>query len=236
MPGGRIDILGDPSRAIMPLQIPDVTAGTFQQTLNTIFDNSQKTTGATDYSMGVNRGSLNQTATGITQLALSANRRMDNMIFELVNEGLKPLVRSMMIMPQQFMTNKQMVKNKAYSIYEEIYPEDILDFDAEMEIRDTTITNKELIGNLYIQLLNVLAPYANAGIVNIKEIIRLALSNIPEAEKYATAIVSQEQPQIPQQPQGTSGIGSPIAGMAGVQGTPAINPQAIMAQMAGMGA
>jgi hypothetical protein len=135
-PGGKVPVVGDPSKVIMPLPFFTPSPGDYQilEVYKMLVEN---TSGVSDfYSKGVGSPSNNKTATGISSVMNESNFRFKMFIRNLELEILQPALTMCASMVQQYITDPMEFQitgeNPAIKKWVVMQPEELigtLDFD-----------------------------------------------------------------------------------------------------------
>jgi hypothetical protein len=139
-------------------------------------DRTERRTGVTAYSQGLDADSLNKTARGI-QAIMSQSQKKIRLIARILADGLKPLIRHFVAMNQQFLDQKIDLRLLNQSI---TYDPALMDFeydlipavglgtgDREQEMQDTQFNLDMLLGNF--QLLYEMGLINQVGVFNAFE-------------------------------------------------------------------
>lgn len=105
VPGGKIGVVGDPSKVVMPLPFFTPSAGDYQimEVYKMMIENAS---GVSDfYSKGVGSPTNNKTATGINSVMNESNFRFKLFIRNLELEVLQPILTMCASMVQQYITD-----------------------------------------------------------------------------------------------------------------------------------
>lgn len=136
-------------------------------------------TGVTRYSQGMDASSLNDTATGITQIMSAAAKRTELLARVLAETGMKDLYKACVQMNIDYFDAE--VNMKINNKWQMIRPEDIDGkFDVNVEVGSSTGTKdmqyqqKVQMLNIYGMLANILGPNTQAifTVDNVKNMIR----------------------------------------------------------------
>lgn len=164
-PGGKVPVVGDPSKVIMPLPFFTPAAGDYQilEVYKMMVENAS---GVSDfYSKGMGSPTNNKTATGINSVMNESNFRFKMFIRNLELEVLQPILSMCASMVQQYIT-------------------DPMEFQVTGENpgikKWVTLMPEELIGTLDFDL--VAANYASNRIVRQRNL--LALFNLASQSPF----------------------------------------------------
>lgn len=156
VPGGKIGVVGDPSKVVMPLPFFTPAPGDYQilEVYKMMIENAS---GVSDfYSKGVGAPAGNKTATGISNVMQESNYRFKMFIRNLELEILQPALTMCASMVQQ-------------------YIKDPMEFQITGEFPSikkwVTMTPEELIGTLDFDL--VAANYASNRIIRQRNLLAL---------------------------------------------------------------
>lgn len=159
-----VRVSGDPSQAVKwapiePLQ-PQVFA--FLENLQSLKENR---TGITRYNQGMDSGSLNKTATGITQIMNASNQRLELIARMFAETGVKQLFRHMVKMNQMFITEETFIR--VTDQRKPIMPDDLEGtIDITVNVGVAAGTKQQQFSNL--QLLYQMYPQViKAGIADV---------------------------------------------------------------------
>jgi len=137
VPGGKVSVVGDPSKVIMPLPTHTPAPESFA-IMDTYKGMIEMGSGISDfYSKGLGAPTGNRTATGINSIMNESNFRFKMFIRNYEVDVLQPLLKMVSIMIQQFVTEPEEVlitKNQQSGIpkYYQVRPEELIgsfDFD-----------------------------------------------------------------------------------------------------------
>jgi hypothetical protein len=164
-PGGKVPVVGDPSKVIMPLPFFTPAAGDYQilEVYKMMIENAS---GVSDfYSKGMGSPTNNKTATGISSVMNESNFRFKMFIRNLELEILQPILTMCASMVQQYVT-------------------DPMEFQITGEYPSIkkwiTLQPEELIGTLDFDL--VAANYASNRVVRQRNL--LALFNLASQSPF----------------------------------------------------
>jgi hypothetical protein len=198
VPGGKVGVSGDPSKAVFPL--PNFTPNNNDYQLLELYKGQiELATGISDfYSKGVGGPGANSTATGISSIINESNYRFKLFIRNLELDVLQPLLEMCAMNCIQFMTDQQeMLVTEAPAMipkYVTISPEQIVgafqfDLVAANYATNETVRQRNLMALAGLMQEN---PY-----INQFEATKLLLKTfkIPE---YISLLKSEQQVQMEQ--------------------------------------
>jgi len=215
----------DISKATAPIGHSDIGRQTFNDVFEFLNRHKAETSAANDFNIGASPKSA-RTATEINQVTGGANMRFTNDVFTFTQTGFQPLLRSIAILAQQFMDQTRIFRIRDSKHQFNIDPRNIQG-EYDFELHDSTVSNKDVQSQLYINLLGVMAPYVQAlgpeASGSIRTILRGFLDNMPLI-KDADQILPQEVPANEAQILAQQGANASANGI-----TPSSNPAALAA-------
>ena len=156
--------------------------------------------GSTRYNQGLDSNSLNKTATGITAIMGSAEKRMKHMARMFAETFVLPMMKYLILLNQKYLDNEQIVRLADENI--EIR-KDELDVDVDLVINvGLGAGTKEAQIQFLMVLINQIYPaLMQVGIVNPQswyEIVKdlLEKMGIPNSDKYLVDPSSQQAIQM----------------------------------------
>lgn len=163
VPGGRVGVVGDPSKMIFPLPQFTPAPGDYQ-ILEVYRGMVEMASGVSDfYQKGMGSSGGNKTATGIQQLVGETNYRLKTFIRNLEIDVLQPLLEMCASMILQFVKEPFPVQNpKAGNMME----------GGGMQPNSLLVNPKELIGTYKFDI--VAANYATSKVVRQRNLMALA--------------------------------------------------------------
>jgi len=175
VPGGKVGVLGDPSKVIMPLPQFTPAPGDYQ-ILEVYRGMIEMASGVSDfYSKGVGSPQGNKTATGIQQIIGESNFRLKMFIRNMETDILQPLLEMCASMVQQFVDQPWSVDNPRAG--------------APNQPSTLMLDPKELIGTYQFDI--VAANYATSKVVRQRNL--MALAKILENNPYINPEVSTRE-------------------------------------------
>jgi hypothetical protein len=171
VPGGKVGVVGDPSKVIMPLPFFTPAAGDYQ-ILDVYKMMIETASGVSDfYSKGVGSPTGNKTATGISNVMQESNFRFKMFIRNLEIDILQPLLTMCASMVQQYISDPMEVQitgeNPQIKKWVTLQPEELigtLDFDlvAANYASNRMVRQRNIMALINIMASNpVFAPYVN---------------------------------------------------------------------------
>lgn len=158
IPGGKVGVVGDPTKVIFPLPEFTPAAGDYQ-ILEIYRGMIEMASGVSDfYSKGVGGSAGNKTATGINQIIGESNYRLKMFIRNMEVDVLQPLLEMCASMIQQFVDQPWSVENPKSEIPGQ--PQNLM------------LDPKELIGTYQFGI--VAANYATSKVVRQRNLMALA--------------------------------------------------------------
>jgi hypothetical protein len=157
IPGGKVGVVGDPTKVIFPLPAFTPASGDYQ-ILPLYKGLIEMTSGISDfYTHGVGSSGGNDTATGISQVISEGNYRFKQFIRNLELDLVQPLLSQCAALCQQFMTDQ----------------EEITITDAPSGIKKLAwVQPEELLGAVDFDI--VAANYSNNKIIRQRNLMNLA--------------------------------------------------------------
>lgn len=198
-PGGVVRVNGSPSTEIIPLVNPVTGAAAVQmiEYMDTVRENR---TGITKYNQGLDSGSLNKTASGISQIMSASQQRIELMARLIAESGVKELFMLVHKYSLQYMRKTEIVKLR--NEWVPINPE------SWKERKDMTITIGNATGNKEQQvfqlekMLQMLAQGMQIGIVTPQNMYNASAKYIQaQGFKDVDSYVSDPTKQPPKPPQ-----------------------------------
>lgn len=158
---------------------------------------------------------IRRTATEVSAIQDAANARTADKL-AIVEMAISEVARRMLMLAQQYMTGEQVARligkdgEPIWVTYDREYLEG--DFDFEVVGGSTQPNNEAVRRQMALQMVDAMAPFASAGIVNMQELAGYVLQqgfNIKNPEKF----LSMPEQQMP--PQGEPAMGGVPPEMAG---------------------
>lgn len=223
-PGGVIRLKGDykPQETIQRIDFGDITASVYQEAAANL-ETIEKTSGVSNYQMGLDSPSLNQTATGVSiiQEAGASRFGLKSKLIELM--ALRRLGRHYGTILQQFTTEERLIRlagttmdpmtGQAMPSWGTFDPESIqgaLDYDIQSESSSQTQTmrveQKNNTLNILAQYSQMVDPMTGMPVVPAST-IRWAIKEVLEAQGIKDA-----DQQLGGQPQPMPQMGMPGQG------------------------
>lgn len=190
------------------VQMPDVTASSYQEE-TIIKGDIQQTTGVSDFTRGVGSDALaNDTATGISLIQEAGSARFRLKIQNLEEMIIKPLGEMIISMNEQFMEEPQIVRitNQEGMEFKEIGPDQLKsDFDVVVEAGSTMPTNEAVRKKQAMDLYQIFAadPEVNTRELKVMVLEAFGVKNIDK-------LLPVQQPMMP--PMGMEEMGAPMTG------------------------
>lgn len=145
---------------------------------------------------------IRRTATEVNLIQDAGNARTADKL-AIIEKSISEVGRRMVALARQFMTGEQVARimgkdgEPAWVTFDRDYLEG--DFDFEVVAGSTQPQNESFRRQMALQLVDAMAPFASAGIVNMKELAAYVLQSgfgVKNPEQFMAA----EQPQIPAAP------------------------------------
>jgi hypothetical protein len=198
-PGGVVRVNGSPSTEIVPLVNPVTGAAALQmiEYMDTVRENR---TGITKYNQGIDAGSLNKTASGISQIMSASQQRIELMARLIAETGVKELFMLVHKYSLMYMRKPEIVKLR--NDWVPINPSEW------KERKNMTITvgsasgNKEQQSFQLEKMLQMLAQGMQIGIVTPKNMYNASAKYIQaQGFKNVDDFVSDPEKMPPKPPQ-----------------------------------
>lgn len=150
---------------------------------------------------------IRRTATEVSAIQDAANARTADKL-AIVEMAISEVARRMLMLAQQYMTGEQVARlmgkdgEPIWVSYDREYLEG--DFDFEVVGGSTQPNNEAVRRQMALQMVDAMAPFASAGIVNMQELAGYVLQqgfNIKNPEKFLS-MPEQQMPQQGQPPMG----------------------------------
>lgn len=205
IPGGKVGMLGDPNKAIMPLPTFTPNAGDYQ--ILGIYKNFiELASGVSDfYSRGVGSGGANNTATGINDVISESSHRFKLFIRNLEFDVVQPMLQMVTSMIQQFTTDPieiALTENQpAIAKYPVVRPEQLIgNYNFEIVAANYT-SNKVIKQRNFLAFANWAAqtPYWNQyeGLREVAKVFEIRntqrVLNNPQMVEFQQQQAHQEQ-------------------------------------------
>lgn len=157
----------------------------------------EQATGVTRYNQGLDANSLNKTATGISIIHESSNQRLELVARILLETGLTPFFRFLIMLNQKFVDQPQVIRLANQPL---IIRGDDLQGNFDLEINAALGVGSKATEMQYIQtLLGMYPQLMQAGIVEPRNIYN-AVKKMLEIMGYKNAGEFISQPPPPQSP------------------------------------
>ena len=198
-PGGVVRVNGSPSTEIMPLVNPVTGQAAIQmiEYMDTVRENR---VGVTKYNQGIDSGSLNKTASGISQIMSASQQRIELMARLIAESGVKELFLIVHKYSLQYMRKKEIVK-----LRNEWIP---VDPSSWKERKDMTISIGNAAGNKEQQvfqlekMLQMLAQGMQTGITTPQNLYNAGTKYIQaQGFKDVDSFLTDPSKQPPKPPQ-----------------------------------
>lgn len=157
---------------------------------------------------------IRRTATEVSAIQDAANARTADKL-AIVEMAISEVARRMLMLAQQYMTGEQVARlmgkdgEPIWITYDREYLEG--DFDFEVVGGSTQPHNEAVRRQMALQMVDAMAPFASAGIVNMQELAGYVLQqgfNIKNPEKF----LSMPEQQMSEQPPMGGPTGAPPQG------------------------
>lgn len=215
-----VPVVGDDSIGSVIAPMPAVISPPeFYNQSEMITNDIERITGLPEFMTG-GLPEIRRTATEVSAIQDAANARTADKL-AIVEMGISEVARRMLMLAQQYMTGEQVARlmgkdgEPIWVSFDREYLEG--DFDFEVVGGSTQPHNEAVRRQMALQMVDAMAPFAGAGIINMQELAGYVLQqgfNIKNPEKF----LSMPQQQMPQQ-------GGPEQGMPQETGAP---PQAAL--------
>lgn len=201
----------------------------FYDQSNLITNDIERITGLPEFMNGMSE--LRRTATEISAMQDAANARTADKL-AIVEQGISEVARRMLMLAQQYMTGEQVARIFAkdgepiWVNYDRDYLEG--DFDFEVVGGSTQPHNEAARRQMALQMVDALAPFAGAGVVNMQEVAAYVLQfgfNVKNPEKFLSA------PPPPPEAAGAPTGAMPPAGPAPADGGQGQMPPEMLAAL-----
>lgn len=208
VPGGKVAVVGDPNKVIMPL--PQVAPSPGDYELTELYKGMiEMASGVSDfYSKGVGSSGANDTATGINQIINESNFRFKMFIRNLENDVLDPLLEMCTSLIQQYTTDQEEVlltdNSAAVPKFYSIPPEALLgSFDFEL-VSANFATNKVVKQRQMMAFSQIAAqsPYLDQykGLITLGKIMEIPdikhMLKTPQQVQQEQQAAQQQQMQM----------------------------------------
>lgn len=217
----ELDIATDLSETLMPIEVSDVTASSFQEQQN-IQRAMQAVTAATEYMQGISP-QMKVTATEVQQKSQASSKTFDYQ-FRVMSKSILEVARHFLSMAQRYMDENgidvQVEGPNGQRAKRRIKPEDI---EGEFEIvlvPDPLRVNEQILQELVLKLLDILQKFPNLMMhINERRLIEkiFDIFNFDKTIMKTEEELANEQQQAMQQQQANTiqfpGGASPEAGM-----------------------
>ena len=230
---GRSALESDEDNVMVPVVSDEALGGVvtaFPAVINPpeFYNQSSLIIGDIDRISGVSefqRGAVSEirrTATESSLLQDAANARTSDKL-AVVEQAIAEVGRRMMQLAQQFMTGEQVarVTGKDGEPMWVTFDRDYLagDFDFEVAAGSTQPHNESFKRQMALQMVDAMAPFAGAGIVNMQKLAAYVLQ-FGFGVKNPDEFIQQAPPPVPAGPEGTMPAGMPPEGAPAPSGSP----------------
>lgn len=242
-PEGRSALESDEDNVLVPVISDESLAGViapmpavisppeFYNQSNLISSDIDRVSGVSEYMRG-GLPEIRRTATEAGIIQDNANARSSEKL-AIIEIAIAECARRLVAIAQQYMTGQQVVRiagNGAKPLWLKFDKDYISgEFDFEVEAGSTAPVNESFKRQMALQVVNAMAPFAGAGIIDMAKLARYVLEQGFGIRSAASFVV---QPQMPAQPVTPQGIPQPQPGME--QGGEQLPPE-ILAQLQGGG-
>lgn len=230
---GRSALESDEDNVMVPVVSDEALGGVvtaFPAVINPpeFYNQSSLIIGDIDRISGVSefqRGAVSEirrTATESSLLQDAANARTSDKL-AVVEQAIAEVGRRMMQLAQQFMTGEQVarVTGKDGEPMWVTFDRDYLagDFDFEVAAGSTQPHNESFKRQMALQMVDAMAPFAGAGIVNMQKLAAYVLQ-FGFGVKNPDEFIQQAPPPVPAGPEGAMPAGMPPEGAPAPSGSP----------------
>ena len=204
-PGGKVGVVGDPSKAIFPL--PAFTPGAQDyQVLEVARGMIEMASGISDfYDRGMGGSKGNKTATGIAQISQETNYRMKGFIRNLELDILQPILEMCASMVQQFIkepfsvSNPSAPQDQPQSVM--VQPEQLIGTYAYSIVAANYAQNQATQQRNLMALANIIAPSPYVDQYQaLRELLKaFKIKHIDRIMKTPEQVQMEQQQQMQQQ-------------------------------------
>ena len=193
----------------------------FYNQSNMIIGDIDRISGVSEFQRGA-VSEIRRTATESSLLQDAANARTSDKL-AVVEQAIAEVGRRMMQLAQQFMTGEQVarVTGKDGEPMWITFDRDYLagDFDFEVAAGSTQPHNESFKRQMALQMVDAMAPFAGAGIVNMQKLAAYVLQ-FGFGVKNPDEFIQQAPPPVPAGPEGGMPAGMPPEGAPAPSGSP----------------
>ena len=193
----------------------------FYNQSNMIIGDIDRISGVSEFQRGA-VSEIRRTATESSLLQDAANARTSDKL-AVVEQAIAEVGRRMMQLAQQFMTGEQVarVTGKDGEPMWVTFDRDYLagDFDFEVAAGSTQPHNESFKRQMALQMVDAMAPFAGAGIVNMQKLAAYVLQ-FGFGVKNPDEFIQQAPPPVPAGPEGGMPAGMPPEGAPAPSGSP----------------
>ena len=193
----------------------------FYNQSNMIIGDIDRISGVSEFQRGA-VSEIRRTATESSLLQDAANARTSDKL-AVVEQAIAEVGRRMMQLAQQFMSGEQVarVTGKDGEPMWVTFDRDYLagDFDFEVAAGSTQPHNESFKRQMALQMVDAMAPFAGAGIVNMQKLAAYVLQ-FGFGVKNPDEFIQQAPPPVPAGPEGGMPAGMPPEGAPAPSGSP----------------
>ena len=193
----------------------------FYNQSNMIIGDIDRISGVSEFQRGA-VSEIRRTATESSLLQDAANARTSDKL-AVVEQAIAEVGRRMMALAQQFMTGEQVarVTGKDGEPMWVTFDREYLagDFDFEVAAGSTQPHNESFKRQMALQMVDAMAPFAGAGIVNMQKLAAYVLQ-FGFGVKNPDEFIQQAPPPVPAGPEGGMPAGMPPEGAPAPSGSP----------------
>ena len=239
-----VPVISDENLASVVANFPAViNPPEFYNQSDMIIGDIDRISGVSEFQRG-SSSEIRRTATEASLIQDASNARTADKL-AIVEQAVGEVGKRMLILTRQFMTGEKVARltgkdgEPVWVTYDKDYLEG--DFDFEVVGGSTQPTNESFRRQMALQMMDAMAPFAGAGVINMQELATFVLQNgfgVKNPEKFLMqAPPPQSREQAPDAPQGdpnampAPSVPAPMEGGGAQQGIP---PE-IMAQIMGTG-
>ena len=239
-----VPVISDENLASVVANFPAViNPPEFYNQSDMIIGDIDRISGVSEFQRG-SSSEIRRTATEASLIQDASNARTADKL-AIVEQAVGEVGKRMLILTRQFMTGEKVARltgkdgEPVWVTYDKDYLEG--DFDFEVVGGSTQPTNESFRRQMALQMMDAMAPFAGAGVINMQELATFVLQNgfgVKNPEKFLMQAPPPQSPeQAPDAPQGdpnampAPSVPAPMEGGGAQQGIP---PE-IMAQIMGTG-
>lgn len=239
-----VPVISDENLASVVANFPAViNPPEFYNQSDMIIGDIDRISGVSEFQRG-SSSEIRRTATEASLIQDASNARTADKL-AIVEQAVGEVGKRMLILTRQFMTGEKVARltgkdgEPVWVTYDKDYLEG--DFDFEVVGGSTQPTNESFRRQMALQMMDAMAPFAGAGVINMQELATFVLQNgfgVKNPEKFLMQAPPPQSPeQAPNAPQGdpnampAPSVPAPMNGGDAQQGIP---PE-IMAQIMGTG-